>query len=84
MSQENPHEPNSGVLFTNSDEWVAAKENRPNLGGEVMIECLHCKKLSRMSLSGWRRVGKSSGKKFLSLAFSLYKPKKEKGEPDEQ
>lgn len=78
MSAENPHKPNSGVLFPNSAKWIAAKKGRPYMGGEVEIECPCCREKFEMRLAAWKQQGKESGRDFLSLAFTLPKENEEK------
>ena len=74
MSAANPHKPNSGTLFPNSEKFLAegrAKgKDRPQMGGEVNILCPCCQQETRFRVSAWSKTGRESGQAFLSLAFA--------------
>lgn len=77
MSAEQPHKPNTGVLFPNSDKWREQKEGRPNYSGEISAVCPCCHASNRYRVAAWNQVGKQSGKPFLSVKLS--EPQEKKG-----
>jgi hypothetical protein len=74
LSADNPHKPNSGVLFPNSEKWIAGKKDRPYMGGEVQIHCPKCRAEFELRIAAWKQTGQGD-RSFLSLAFSLPKVK---------
>jgi hypothetical protein len=65
MSAEHEHKDNSGVLFWNSQKWIAAggDRERPKLSGECTVNG------KRLRVAAWEKQG-ANGLEFLSLAFS--------------
>ena len=64
--------PNSGALFP-PKEPNPADSNRPNATGPLVVECPHCKAVSKFEISAWTKVPKSGGKKFMSLSVKVAK-----------
>lgn len=72
MSAERPHRDNSGVLFTNSADWIAKGKDRPRVGGEATIAG------KRYRVAGWKH-DTDDGRSYLSLEFSEAVAKPAKG-----
>lgn len=58
---------NTGALFKNERKRT---DNSPDYTGECSLVCPHCGATSDTWLSAWIKTAKSSGKKFMSLAFT--------------
>ena len=64
---------NSGAMFVNDRKRT---ERHPDRSGYCEIVCPECGAISNFWVSGWIRIAKKSGQKFLSLAFT---PKEDQG-----
>lgn len=63
---------NSGAMFVNDRK---TNDRQPDRNGSCVIECPDCGAKTDFWASGWVKKAKSSGKTFLSLAFTAKEEK---------